>query len=95
MSYKECKTAAELNAYTDKERISRCGYLDTHWNQSGSYASTEKGFKDNFKHTRQNTCRDAESLSGVLTGGQVAILRNEWCEELQLSNVLKEMNNAE
>ena len=34
-SYKECKTTQELNEWTTEERLSKCGFLEKHWNQSG------------------------------------------------------------
>lgn len=40
-SYKECKTTQELNEWTIEERLSKCGFLDKHWNQSGNSAGRQ------------------------------------------------------
>ena len=72
MNYKECKTAAELNAYTEQERNTRCGYANYHWSQSGVCQSTLHGFRDNFTHTRQRTFRD--NLEEVFTKEESEIL---------------------
>lgn len=34
-SYKECKTTQELNEWLAEERLSKCGFNDKCWNQSG------------------------------------------------------------
>ena len=90
-SYKQCKTAEQLNAYTREERLTRCGFSHLLWSQSGSYQTTKNGWRDSFIHTKQNTCRDKEELKKVLTREQVEVLRNTFCENLQLSDVLINM----
>lgn len=36
LSYKECKNPKELNEWTTEERLSKCGYLDKHWNKTSN-----------------------------------------------------------
>lgn len=59
-SYKDCKTAQELNEFTHQERDTRCGYANYHWSQSGVCTSTLHGLRDNFKHTRMKTFRSED-----------------------------------
>lgn len=93
MSYKQCKTAEQYNNYTREERLTRCGFSNLLWSQSGSYQTTQNGWRDSFIHTKQNTCRNKDELKKVLTGEQVEVLRNTFCEDLQLSEVLINMQD--
>jgi len=47
--YKAQKTASELNAFTEQERITRCGYTVQHWNRmgGGQFSIREKTFRNN------------------------------------------------
>lgn len=89
MSYKECKTAAELNQFTREERLTRCGYANYHWSQSGVCASTRHGFRDSLIHTRQKTFRDG--LDKVLTQEQVDAMREDYVPELQKTTVVSDI----
>lgn len=60
MSYKKCKTAAELNALFQEERITRHGYVDDPNLRNGNFSSTKNGFKQNFTFTREKTVRNEE-----------------------------------
>lgn len=91
MSYKQCRTAQELNQLTQEERHTRCGFSNFNWSQSGSYQSTANGWRDSFIHTKQNTCRDKQQLKLVLTPSQVEILREGYCDELQLTTLLADL----
>lgn len=94
MSYKNHKTAEELNKFTQEERLSRCGFSDHAWSQSGNYQSTQYGSKGFFIHTKQNTFRNKGDLKNVLTPEQVNIMRNDFCEELQLTSTLADMRKS-
>lgn len=94
MSYKKYKTAEELNKFTQEERLSRCGFSDYPWSQSGSYQSTQHGVKGFFVHTKQNTSRNKDDLKNVLTPQQVNTMRNDFCEELQLTSTLSDMRKS-
>lgn len=39
--YKECRNPEELNDWTREERLSKCGYLNMHWNQMGNTAGSQ------------------------------------------------------
>lgn len=90
-AYKSCNTAQELNNLTREERLTRCGYLNYHWSQSGVCASTQHGFRDNFIHTRQSTFRDKKELENVLTVEQVDTMRETFVPELQKTNVVSDL----
>lgn len=94
MSYKNYKTAKELNKFTQEERLSRCGFSDYDWSQSGNYQSTQYGVNGFFIHTKQNTFRNKEDLKNVLTPEQVNIMRNDFCEELQLTSTLVDIRDS-
>lgn len=90
--YKSCKTAQELNALTREERLTRCGYLNYHWSQSGVVASTQHGTRDFFNHTRQATFRNKKELEQVLTQEQVETMRETFVPELQLTTVVSDLH---
>ena len=50
--------ASEINNQINEDRITRCGYLNFHWCQSGVCISSEYKGRDNFNHTRQKTWRN-------------------------------------
>ncbi len=45
MGYKECKSTEELNQWTREERLSKCGFLNKHWNQMGNTAGNQLRMK--------------------------------------------------
>ena len=90
-AYKSCKTAEELNNLTREERLTRCGYLNYHWSQSGVCASTEHGFRDMFNHTKQKTFRS--NLGEVFTKEQALEMRETYVESLQKTDAVEKMYN--
>jgi hypothetical protein len=57
-SYKQCKTAAELNQLFREERITRHGYVNDPCLRNGNFSSTGNGLTSNFTFTKQNTFRE-------------------------------------
>lgn len=41
MGYKECSSTQELNEWLREERLSKCGYLNTHWNKMGNTSGNQ------------------------------------------------------
>lgn len=41
MGYKECSSTEELNEWLKEERLSKCGYLNKHWNRMGNTAGSQ------------------------------------------------------
>jgi len=52
-SYKQCKTAQELNEYTQNERLTRCGYIGKHWTGSVNNYHTSSNLSTLFQSTRK------------------------------------------
>lgn len=50
-SYKECKTAKQLNAYFREERNSRCGFHNKSWNCMGNVAGSQLKMKTKETNT--------------------------------------------
>lgn len=93
MTYKQCKTAQDHNNLIKEERLTRCGYADYAWSQSGVCISTKNGFRDNFNHTKQNTVRS--NLKEQLTQGQCDALREGYIPSMQMTDTLEKLYSTE
>ena len=91
--YKKCCTAEAHNTLVKEERLTRCGYADFHWSQSGVCTSTVHGFRDNFNHTKQSTNRD--NLKKVLSDEECNLLREGHVPAMQKTDYLEELYSEE